>query len=725
MYSKKFYRLIFLVILISLIESAYAQPFEVWNVSYDGGSNDRAFGIAVDNSGNVYVTGSSFISGNRHFYTIMYKPDGSEVWNASFGGGSYDDAFDITVDSNSYVYVTGDSYFNGNFNYYTIKYDLDGKELWNASYDGGPADKAKGITVDSNGYVYVTGTSSLNGDFDYYTIKYDSDGKELWNAIYDGGIQDIANDVAVDCSNNVYVTGYSHHGGNINYYTIKYDSDGNELWNVTYDGGSTDEAFGIAIDCSGNVFVTGLSEFDGDYDYYTIKYDSDGNELWNATYDGGIYDLARGVAVDCSGNVYITGYSDFTGKFDYSTIMYDPDGNEVWNASFDGGSDNKASSIEVDCSGNVYVTGHTDMGGDLDYYTIKYSQEGMYEPEAVIGDLVWNDLNENGIQDAGEPGISDVTVELYNCNDNLIASNTTDANGLYSFTVPADDYYLKFTFPSGIVISPMDQGMNDAIDSDADLITGQTVCTTLAPGENDPAWDVGMFEANPAITIEKATNGVDADMEPGIILFLGSSIEWTYIVENTGNVILTNIAVTDNIIGDICTIDILEPGESHTCTANGIVEPEQYVNIGTGASEYDGMTVSDTDLSHYYGVMPPGTGGSGYWKNHPEAWPVDEVTIGGVIYTKEEAINIFKMPGGDKTYTIFRALVSAKLNVLIGNDDSCIAYTISEADVWMETYRPVGSGIHAKSDAWKEGEPLYCKLDDYNNGELPCAHSRD
>ena len=236
---------------------------------------------------------------------------------------------------------------------------------------------------------------------------------------------------------------------------------------------------------------------------------------------------------------------------------------------------------------------------------------------------------------------------------------------------------------------------------------------------------VGANGLTAAIDIEKATNGVDADMAPGPSLFVGSSVEWTYVVENTGNVVLYNITVTDDMIGDICTIDSLEPGESHTCYATGIVEPGQYANLGTVTGEYDDMTVSDTDPSHYYGVMAPGTGTPGYWKNHPEAWPVEEITIGGVIYTKEDAIDIIKMPDGDKTYTIFRALVSAKLNVLIGNDDSCIADTISDADVWMETYGPVGSGIHASSDAWKEGEPLYWELDDYNNGELPCAFPRD
>ena len=121
----------------------------------------------------------------------------------------------------------------------------------------------------------------------------------------------------------------------------------------------------------------------------------------------------------------------------------------------------------------------------------------------------------------------------------------------------------------------------------------------------------------------------------------------------------------------------------------------------------------------------PGTGTPGYWKNHPEAWPVEEITIGGVTYSKADAIKYMKKPvKKDKTLTMFPALVSAKLNVLIGNDDTCIAGTIAAADAWMADYGPVGSGVKASSDAWKMGEPLYEELDLYNNGEL-CAPHRD
>lgn len=124
--------------------------------------------------------------------------------------------------------------------------------------------------------------------------------------------------------------------------------------------------------------------------------------------------------------------------------------------------------------------------------------------------------------------------------------------------------------------------------------------------------------------------------------------------------------------------------------------------------------------------MNPGTGTPGYWMNHPEAWPVDQITIGGLTYSKISAIEFMRQPvRKDKVYTMFPALVAAKLNIMIGNDPSCIADIISQADTWMATYGPIGvNKVAASSSAWREGEPLYFMLDDYNNGLL-CAPHRD
>ena len=118
-----------------------------------------------------------------------------------------------------------------------------------------------------------------------------------------------------------------------------------------------------------------------------------------------------------------------------------------------------------------------------------------YQPVA-IGDYVWNDMNADGIQDAGEYGIEGVTVELYQCCDDVyVDTTTTDANGYYLFDcLKSGDYYVKFILPDGgWFFSPQDQGMDDTLDSDADPATGMTICTSLECGETDLTWDAGMY----------------------------------------------------------------------------------------------------------------------------------------------------------------------------------------------------------------------------------------
>lgn len=136
-----------------------------------------------------------------------------------------------------------------------------------------------------------------------------------------------------------------------------------------------------------------------------------------------------------------------------------------------------------------------------------------------------------------------------------------------------------------------------------------------------------------------------------------------------------------------------------------------------------GLSNPDTDFGFGpLSVRNPGTGTPGYWKNHPDAWPVSTITVGGVTYTKEQAIAWLGKVGKDKTTTMFSSLVPAKLNVLIGNDGSCVSSTIADADAWMATYGPVGSNVAASSYAWSVGEPLHRQLDSYNNGLLCAPH---
>lgn len=110
----------------------------------------------------------------------------------------------------------------------------------------------------------------------------------------------------------------------------------------------------------------------------------------------------------------------------------------------------------------------------------------------------------------------------------------------------------------------------------------------------------------------------------------------------------------------------------------------------------------------------------GYWKTHPEAWPVDEITIGGVTYAKAAAIDIFNTPvRGDVTYSLAHQLIAAKLNVLNGADGSAVNSTISDADAWLSA-NPLGSNPRGSSRP--QGTVLAGLLDDYNNGRIGPGH---
>jgi PKD repeat protein len=116
--------------------------------------------------------------------------------------------------------------------------------------------------------------------------------------------------------------------------------------------------------------------------------------------------------------------------------------------------------------------------------------------EVSLGDLVWNDSNNDGIQDKGEPGLQGVTVHLMNESGSTIETKTTDSYGYYSFSgYPEGNYSLQFVLKSSNYrFSPVNQASDDSMDSDADPTTGMTpVFTAFISGTNDMSWDAGMY----------------------------------------------------------------------------------------------------------------------------------------------------------------------------------------------------------------------------------------
>jgi beta-propeller repeat-containing protein len=374
--------------------------------TYLGGSfDDIGNGIAVDSSGNAYVTG--------YTYSTNFPGASSSMIQGSHDPGYNSDAFvaEINAAGTALLYST---YLGGN-----------GRDIGN------------GIAVDSSRNAYVTGyTSSTNfpgassssiqpnyggGFSDGFVAKINAAGTALLYSTYLGGsFDDFANGIAVDSSRNAYVTGYTsstnfpgassssiqpnYGGGFSNGFVAKINAAGTALLYSTYLGGSSrDQGNGIAVDSSGNAYVTGQTystNFPGasssmiqpsgggnfNSDAFVAEINAAGTTLVYSTYLGGSdYDVGNGIAVDSGGNAYVTGVtlsSDFPttrGTFqataptksdafcgtafvsrDAFVTKLNTGGSALAYSTYLGGDRcDEGYGIAVDSAGNAYVTGFT------------------------------------------------------------------------------------------------------------------------------------------------------------------------------------------------------------------------------------------------------------------------------------------------------------------------------------------------------------------------------
>lgn len=227
-----------------------------------------------------------------------------------------------------------------------------------------------------------------------------------------------------------------------------------------------------------------------------------GNKVWNDEDEDGIQDPGengvtgiRVVLYDCAHNFIDQMYTNASGEYlfdelvngDYYVVFKDIPAGYVFSPKDVATNDGIDS--DADAAGKTACT-HLDPGeNDLTH------DGGIYLPKASLGDCVWYDENENGIQDPGESGVAGITVSLYDGSGGFISSQTTNLLGKYLFDeLTPGDYSVKFTgLGPGWVFTNKDTGTNDGIDSDADVSTGATITTTLDPNENDLTWDAGIY----------------------------------------------------------------------------------------------------------------------------------------------------------------------------------------------------------------------------------------
>jgi hypothetical protein len=413
------------VIVISVIvsNSLFAQQFQ-WASGMTGAVTGKA--VAKDNSGNIYVTGyfsgtAKFgngqitSSGGEDIFLAKYNANGNILWVRKAGSTLRDRGNDISVDNSGNIYITGS--FEGTANFssslimssgkgdiFVAKYDADGYLRRVIEAGGASQDEGSGISVDNSGNCYVTGFFSWTATFglwdlssygyeDIFVAKCNANGFIEWVRKAGGMTHDQGNGLSTDNAGNSYLTGFYSYtatfgniqisgNGDLGYSDIfiaKYNSYGSVQWVQKAGGYSEDIGYDISIDISGNSYVTGCFKntatfgtsqisSNGAEDIFTAKYHANGNLLWVRKAGGTSSEYCNDISADNSGNCYVTGYFKNTATFgttqitssgaeDIFTAKYDASGDLVWVKKIGATSSDYGRGISADNAGNCYVTG--------------------------------------------------------------------------------------------------------------------------------------------------------------------------------------------------------------------------------------------------------------------------------------------------------------------------------------------------------------------------------
>ena len=415
-------------------------------------ANSSGNDIVTDNAGNVYVIGTtqssslpvknafqSTYGGLGDVFVAKFNSSGAIVFCTYLGGGLQDDSSSIAVDQFGNIFVTGRT-VSSNFptknafdnvhesgqypDAFVAKFNATGSLIFSTYLGGNSNDGGNSITVDSAGDCYVTGpTSSSNfptkdpyqsafagGHVDIFISKFSPNGSLLYSSFFGGSNDDFSYSIAVDKADNIYLTGTTsstdfptknafqpHFNTNqfneLDAFVSKFSSNGSLVFSTYLGGSGTDSGNSIAVNSNGTCYITGTSQSTdfplknalnftidpNSFDLFTFisKFSSSGSLLFSTYFAPG---YSSCIVLDSSNDYFITGTTAF-GNFtimnsstpsfnngnDVFIAKFSPEDKLLFSSYFGGSEDDSSSGIAVDTSGAIYITGSTSSGDFPDF----------------------------------------------------------------------------------------------------------------------------------------------------------------------------------------------------------------------------------------------------------------------------------------------------------------------------------------------------------------------
>jgi hypothetical protein len=353
----------------------------IWERTFGGTGDDRAFCVARSGDGGFLVVGSSasFDSGNTYAWIVRANQDGNMLWNRIYENREGSEFRSAIRTDDGFLLVGNTFSSSGDENGWIVKIDDHGNVLWDLTLGSEKIGKLFSATAISDGFILVGLTYSLGrNDSNAWVVKIDASGDLLWNKTYGGNGDNAFRSVVATGGGEYVCAGYTNSIGNGDYkvWLVKIDENGSLLWSDTYGGSGSDLGYSLIMAKGGYEIAGETHSFgNGDGKAFVVKTDLNGKLVWQRVYGGRQFDTVETIIPSSSGGYVVAGFTFSFGKGqrDFWIFNIDDSGNVLWSRTQGRAGFEEAYSIVEVAKDQFVVAGWTNSigNGKYDYYVVE------------------------------------------------------------------------------------------------------------------------------------------------------------------------------------------------------------------------------------------------------------------------------------------------------------------------------------------------------------------